>query len=115
MMISCTSINSTGAYGGNKVLMAILQVVAARLAQVDKLVYHTFERQYSDAYKYDEHPPCDGVGVCVNRPYSSINAFREGITLLDEALVPDGRQIDLHELVGKLTEKQFRWGQSDGN
>lgn len=84
----------TGAYGGNKVLMALLQVLAARLAGVDKLVYHTFERQSSDAY-------------------------REGVALLDERLVADSegqqKQIAVDELIGKLTALQFRWGLSDGN
>ncbi len=33
----------TGAYGGNKVVMAMLQILAARLAGVDKLVFHAFD------------------------------------------------------------------------
>jgi hypothetical protein len=37
--------------------MALLQVLAARLAGVDKLVYHTFERQFSDAYRYQALAP----------------------------------------------------------
>jgi hypothetical protein len=30
-----------GAYGGNRVLMALLQIFAARLAEIDRLVFHT--------------------------------------------------------------------------
>jgi hypothetical protein len=33
----------TGAYGGNKVVMAMLQILAARLAGVDKVVFHAFD------------------------------------------------------------------------
>jgi hypothetical protein len=31
-----------GAFGGNRILMATLQLIAASMAQVDKLVFHTF-------------------------------------------------------------------------
>ena len=30
-----------GAYGGRRVLMTILQIIAANLSGIDKLVYHT--------------------------------------------------------------------------
>lgn len=33
----------TAAYGGNKVLMSMLQILAARLAGVDKVVFHAFD------------------------------------------------------------------------
>lgn len=33
----------TGAFGGNKVLMACIQMYAARVAGLDELVFHTFE------------------------------------------------------------------------
>ena len=38
----------TGAFGGDKTLMALLQMAAARLANIDKLVYHTFSRTFTD-------------------------------------------------------------------
>jgi len=42
----------TGAYGGNKVMMALLQLAAARLAlgDGDELVFHTFKSEFSAAY-----------------------------------------------------------------
>lgn len=33
-----------GAFGGNRVLMALLQLLAARLARIDRLEFHTFDR-----------------------------------------------------------------------
>lgn len=39
-----------GAFGGNKTIMALLQILAAKAANVDTLVYHTFSKQYTDAY-----------------------------------------------------------------
>lgn len=89
--------------------MAILQVVAARLADVDKLVYHTFEKQYSDAFRYV-------FGLLIFRLSKTLSTLRhrQGMALLDE-LVPNGEQIDVDELVSKLTEKTFKWGFSDGN
>jgi hypothetical protein len=60
-LVNTHSLCRAGAYGGNKVLMALLQVLAARLAGVDKLVYHTFERQFSDAYRYSALAPAKGL------------------------------------------------------
>lgn len=35
--------------------------------------------------------------------------------MLDETLAPNGQEMELDELINKLTERQFRWGVSDGN
>lgn len=40
----------TGAFGGNRILMATIQLLASQVAQVDELVFHTFEPSATDAY-----------------------------------------------------------------
>jgi hypothetical protein len=77
-----------GAYGGNHVLMALLQHTAAQLAGVDRLVYHTASAQGSEA-------------------------CREALAHLEE-LVPETR-VDIRDLIDAIYAKGFKWGQPDGN
>lgn len=79
----------TGAFGGNKVLMTMLQLLAARLAGVDGLVYHTF----------------DSTGSA---------AFAEGEQRL-RAVAPGGAERGVDELVRAIRGMAFVWGVSDGN
>lgn len=76
----------TGAYGGNKVLMALLQLCAARLVGVDRLVYHTLT---------DGEP------------------FRAALGLLDG--LPWGASAGVDALVDAVLAHGFEWGVSDGN
>jgi hypothetical protein len=85
-----TGLWGTGAYGGNKTLMAMLQVLGARLAQVDVLVYHTFLPGYSDTY-------------------------REALRVLDEELVPPGTSFTIDEVMQKIQDLKISWGVPDGN
>ncbi|AKT38636.1 hypothetical protein [Chondromyces crocatus] len=78
----------TGAFGGNKVLMACLQMLAARLAGLSRLVFHTVDAQ--------------GEAAC-----------REALGLLEERLLP--AHASTHELLGALESMGFGWGLSDGN
>jgi hypothetical protein len=79
----------TGAFGGNKVLMAMLQMVAARLAGVDCLVYYTVDAAGSEPYQEARH--------------------RVG------ALLPEGAASRVADLVHAVHEIGFAWGESDGN
>ncbi len=79
----------TGAFGGNKVLMTMLQLAAARLAEVHSVVFHTF----------------DGDGSI---------AFREGDRRL-RALNADKPEQPVEDLLGAICAMGFRWGESDGN
>lgn len=75
-----------GAYGGNKRAMALLQLLAARIAQVDALVFHAFD----DA----------GLGA-----YADAKDLFDAIS--EERVVADAlRRID---------DLNFEWGSSDGN
>jgi hypothetical protein len=79
----------TGAFGGNKVLMATLQMLAARLAGIDELVFHTF----------------DEVGT---------EAWVEADDLARE-LFPAGAIPEVVDVVRRLHAMGFAWGVSDGN
>lgn len=78
----------TGAYGGNRVLMAALQLVAARLAGVDRLVFHTFDEAGSAA-------------------------LAEARALVEERLLP--AHSATQGLLDAIAGLGFAWGFSDGN
>jgi len=76
-----------GAFGGNRVLMALLQVVAARLAGLDRLVFHT-----------------GGPG--------GEAPLAEGLETL--ARLTGGVRTDTSRLIAALATYGFRWGVSNG-
>jgi hypothetical protein len=76
----------TGAFGGHRVLMAAAQIVAARAASIDVLVYHSLDD--------------DGAA-----------ALRQGAVIADS--IPQGATIDA--AVDALAARHFSWGESDGN
>ncbi|MEG3940905.1 hypothetical protein QT995_22440 [Microcoleus sp. S36b_A3] len=79
-----------GAYGGNRVLMALLQLLSARLSQVNCLVFHT-----SDA--------------------TGSQDLATAQQILDRDLVPDDSPVKVSDLVEKIHAMEFQWGFSDGN
>lgn len=79
-----------GAYGGNRVLVAIVQTVAARIAGIRALVYHTFDEEGSQAW-------------------------REAMRILDAELLPKGASLSVETLISAIESKRFGWGTSDGN
>eukprot|EP00479_Gromia_sphaerica_P008629 TRINITY_DN335_c0_g1_i5.p1 TRINITY_DN335_c0_g1~~TRINITY_DN335_c0_g1_i5.p1 ORF type:complete len:129 (+),score=17.46 TRINITY_DN335_c0_g1_i5:773-1159(+) len=40
----------TGAFGGNKIMMALLQLIAARMAGIDRMQFHTFSADGTEKY-----------------------------------------------------------------
>jgi hypothetical protein len=78
-----------GAFGGNRVLMALLQVVAARLAGLDLLVFHTGDSGGSAP-------------------------IEDATRLLREDLGTEPR-LKMHELIVRIGAIGFEWGVSDGN
>jgi hypothetical protein len=76
-----------GAFGGNRVLMAMLQVIAAGLAALDRLVFYTVEP-------------------------AGTRAIEQGLTHLRD-LAGEG-PIALSALIGGIVELGFEWGVSDG-
>jgi hypothetical protein len=77
-----------GAFGGNRVVMATLQALAAQMAGVDRLVLHTFS--------------ADGHA-----------AWEDAKTLLTD--LAGGGSSAVPDLVGKIVARGFHWGISNGN
>lgn len=77
-----------GAFGGNRVLMLLLQVVAAGAAGVERLVLHLPGTKGADALE------------------AALNVIREELA---------GPSIATAELVRRLVARRFAWGVSDGN
>jgi hypothetical protein len=86
----CTGFWGCGAFGGNRPLMVLLQVLAARLAGVSRLTFYAF----------------DQAGVV---------DFQEGAAALDTMLRTgvDGEPID--NLLERIEARGYRFGVSDGN
>jgi hypothetical protein len=76
-----------GAYGGNRILMALLQAIAANLAAVNRLVFHTFDRTGTHA-----------LDLAV-KALHELNAGSSELTVL----------------IDKIAAMNFHWGISDGN
>jgi hypothetical protein len=81
-----------GAFGGDRTLMALLQLVAARLAGLSRLVFHT----------------ADPAGTAI---------FRRALALHDSVgdYAAAGDAAAIGRLVDDLVAHGFRWGESDGN
>lgn len=79
-----------GAYGGNKELMCILQEIAAIVADIDTLVYHTFDKP-------------------------GLNYVTEGHKSLQELLSSSPNQTITQIFAVLENSKRYRWGVSDGN
>jgi len=78
-----------GAFGGNRQVMTILQLLAARLASVDRLRFYTF----------------DTAGLA---------DFTAGATALERVLAAGAPDEPLDELLERIADLDFAWGQSDG-
>ncbi|MDJ1184339.1 hypothetical protein [Roseofilum casamattae] len=79
-----------GAYGGNRVLMTILQLLAAHFAGVDRLVFHTGSS-------------------------TSDRDFATACEICDRDLLPPNSTIEIPELIDRIHAMGFLWGVSDGN
>jgi len=76
-----------GAYGGNRVLMPLLQMIAAAISGVDLLVFHS-------------------------GPDSSAYIQAKGML---GALLPAGQPVKWHDVISRIEGMNFEWGVSDGN
>ncbi|HEY9617065.1 MAG TPA: hypothetical protein V6C64_09500 [Microcoleaceae cyanobacterium] len=79
-----------GAFGGNRVLMALLQLLAARLSQIDRLVFH----------------PSDAAGS------ADLTQARQ---ILEDDLRSEDASVSVSDLIDAIVEMKFQWGVSDGN
>jgi len=78
-----------GAFGGNRHAMTLLQLLAARLAGVDRLQFHAFD----DAGQRD---------------------FRTGAADLDRVIAAGAADEPLAALQGRVDDLDYAWGVSDG-
>lgn len=76
-----------GAFGGNREVMVILQLLAARLAGVTRLRFYAF----------------DDAGLA---------RFAAGSAVLERVMAP-GEPLD--ELIERIADLDYQWGVSDGN
>ncbi len=79
-----------GAYGGDRTLMAMLQLIAADVAGVDRVVFHTVDR---------------AGGVPLKRAHAVLETLAGAL----------GSGVPLPELAACVAQMGFRWGVSDGN
>jgi hypothetical protein len=77
----------TGAYGGNKTIMALLQLAAAKAAGINRFVYHSILTQ----------------------------SYREALDILTHKIIPNNKRITLPSLFEQIQALGFKWGISDGN
>ena len=78
-----------GAFGGNRVLMALLQILAAKMAGVGRIVFHIGSE--SDRYH-----------------------FNDALSFLD-LVTAQAATNDVPAIVVEIEALRFHWGQSDGN
>jgi hypothetical protein len=78
-----------GAYGGNRIIMIILQILAAKMAGIDKLIFHTVTSNCQ--------PEIRAAETCLKN-------------LFDQ----DQNQLSINELIEKLVAEKFQWGLSNG-
>eukprot|EP01111_Echinosteliopsis_oligospora_P012880 TRINITY_DN4480_c0_g1_i1.p1 TRINITY_DN4480_c0_g1~~TRINITY_DN4480_c0_g1_i1.p1 ORF type:complete len:335 (+),score=80.73 TRINITY_DN4480_c0_g1_i1:37-1041(+) len=79
----------TGAFGGNKILMACLQMIAAQVAEIDELIFHSFDEL-------------------------SAGEYLKGKKLFEE-LCFSGDKVVVDSVLDSLLQQNFLWGVSDGN
>jgi hypothetical protein len=81
-----------GAFGGNRTLMALLQIMAAHMAGLSRLVFHTVDRAGTNEF-YRALELHDAVGGgAAGRGAAAVN-----------------------RLINDIAGRGFRWGESDGN
>ena len=79
-----------GAFGGNRHAMTLLQLLAARLSGVDRVVFHA----------------ADDAGL---------DAFRTGAAHLEQVIAAGTRGESLAKLLERVADLDYQWGMSDGN
>jgi hypothetical protein len=79
-----------GAFGGNRELMTLLQLLAARLAGVSRVRFYVF----------------DAAGEA---------DFRAGAAALEEVLSDGSRGEPLADLLARIDDRDYEWGVGDGN
>ncbi|UJR33249.1 hypothetical protein I4U23_020704 [Adineta vaga] len=78
-----------GAYGGDRTIMIVLQILAAKMAGIDKLIFHTVTNNCENEIDVAEN--------CLKQIFSS-----------------GQNQLSINELINGIINKNFQWGASNG-
>lgn len=100
-----------GAYGGNRVLMALLQLWAAHLSRVNRLVFHISDSSGAEALATARHLwEEDLLTSEKGRGWVSslLSVFRKASSHTKIELLTS-------EIVSRVQAREFQWGESDGN
>ncbi|MGA2248742.1 MAG: hypothetical protein ABSH48_27625 [Verrucomicrobiota bacterium] len=89
-----------GVYGNDRVLIALLQILAARLARLDRLVFHTVNETGTTAYKQAQ---------------SIINDKLLSAGLIQRLVRVVPKEKELAWVLAQIDQIGFQWGESDGN
>ena len=81
-----------GVFGGNRVLMTTLQAIAAQMARVDRIVFHT------DAGAYD-----------------GADALATSRRMIGEDITDRSPLVDIRDLIQRISNLGLAWGSGDGN
>ena len=81
-----------GAFGGNRVMMVLLQAIAADLAGIDGILFHTDRGEYAGTLDYEA-----------------------ALQLVTEGLARESQTVGTGNLITNIIELGLRWGSSDGN
>lgn len=76
----------TGVYGGNKIINALIQLLAAMCAEVDEIIFHTLD----------------------TKSFNETSSLFKSFTEKDE-------KIDLNNIFCELVKMNFKWNHGDGN
>ncbi len=94
-----------GAFGGNRVLMPALQMLAAAMAGVDRVVFHTGGGSKASGGSKTGDGSKTGAGP---------DAFEAGLDLY-RSLAVKAAPVQTSTLIDRLVERGFVWGMGDGN
>ncbi len=72
--------------------MALLQIAAAHLAEVDSLIYHTFAKEFTAAYE------------------QALQIFKSCVTDASAG----APTLNVTNFIAHVQSQKFKWGQSDG-
>lgn len=79
-----------GVYGGNKTLMALLQVISAQIVGIKYLIYHTYDPE-------------------------STNDYKDAIKLFNSLLMEENKELRIMDILTKIQKFGFRWNVPNGN
>ncbi|CAF0813563.1 unnamed protein product [Adineta steineri] len=78
-----------GAYGGNRAIMIVLQILAAKMAGIEKIIFHTVTDNCQQEIQNAE--------TCLKNLFDN-----------------DHKPLSINELITKIVNEHFQWGFSNG-